>query len=396
MKRLLIVDGYFQWPPGGGGIRDIAEVANGLTREYNVTLMAPRFGFRGFIGYRKGLNFEVMTLPFDKASFNGPNVLRSFRRAIQRLDPDVVLVGNGNDMKPMMILASRGYRTYVRLYSYELLCSISHGLLFKDGKTCSSCYPHNPLVCALCSLRHPRRTHYDREPIRALTPMMPIYSRYISESLKIPEAFILTSRYMDRRYSMIIESGRRAMIPSGLDTSRFLPGDSDGDLFRIFSAGRVSDPAKGIDKLIDACDLLWRKRKDFRVLLAGHDMPPGLHEFVESLGWVSERRLPSIYKSSDIVAIPSIWAEPFGMVALEGMGSGKPVIASRSGGLVDFVAHGKNGLLFTPGDSFELAEALEHLMDAHRLRERMGRAARQTALRYDWEKIIPMYLELIS
>jgi glycosyltransferase involved in cell wall biosynthesis len=396
MKRLLIADGYFQWPPGGGGIRDIAEVANGLCAEFEVILLAPRFGFRGFIGYRKGLNFDVETLPFDKASFNAPNVLRSFRRAIRKIGPDLILVGNGNDMKPSMMIASRGYRTYVRLYSYELLCPISHGLLFKNDGICESCYLFDGIGCAICAFSHPRRTHYDREPFRAFTPFVPVYRRYIRESLEIPEAFILTSRYMDRRYSEIIEPGRRTMIPSGLDTSRFIPGDADRELIRIFSAGRVSDPTKGIDKLVEACELLWNGRKDFRLLLAGHEMPRGAYEFVESLGWVSENKLPSIYASSDIVVVPSTWAEPFGMVALEGMGSGKPVIASRVGGLVDFVAHGKNGLLFSPGSVKELAEALELLMDSPTLRRRMGRAARSTANRYDWKEIIPMYLDLLS
>jgi len=397
-ERLLVVDGYFHWPPGGGGIRDIAEVANGLSAEYEVVLLAPRYGFRGWIGYRKGLKFEVKTIPFDKVDFSAPTVLRRFRSAIRRIDPDLVLVGNGNAMKPFMIIACEGYKTFVRLYSYELLCPVSHGLLFNSNRVCDSDFLADPIRCVGCLLRHPQRSVYDREALRGFVVSYPTHKRAIQRCLASPEAFIVTSRYMRRRYSPSIEPERLAMIPSGLDCSRFAPGESnDHDTVTIFSAGRVDDPAKGLPTLVDASELLWKKRKDFRLRIAGRGMKARADlPFLVDAGWISERKLPSAYVSSDIVVVPSIWAEPFGMVALEAMGCGKPVVASKVGGLTDFIMHGRNGYHFPPGRADELCQALEDLVESPRRRKRFGRAARNKALQYDWPRVIPRYLELLS
>ncbi len=397
MKRLVILDGYFHWPPGGGGIRDIATVANGLAKEYETILLAPSYRFRGKIGYKKGLDFEVRTIPFDEASFNGPEVLRRFRKSVMGLNPDVVLVGNGNAMKPFLILASRDYRTIVRLYSYELLCPISHGLLFDRRSICESNYIRDGGRCLRCWMRHPQRSAYDRETMRALAVSLPTYHRHLRKSFEVPEAFIVTSRYMSRRYSEIIDPERIVMIPSGLDCTRFAPRESnDHEVVRILSTGRVGDPTKGLDSLIRAAGVLWKATKDFRLIIAGRGVPSNAGEFLKDAGWVSERKLPSLYAASDIVVVPSLWAEPFGMVALEGMGCGKPVVASRTGGLTDFVVHGRNGCLFEPDQVGQLAEILGFLVESPRERKRLGMRARHTALLYDWAQVVPQYARLLD
>jgi glycosyltransferase involved in cell wall biosynthesis len=395
--HVLVVDGYFHWPPRGGGIRDIAEVANGLSADHEVTFLVPGYGFRGWFGYRKGLDFAVQTVPFDGVSFNGPTVLRRFRKAIGKINPDVVIVANGNAMKPFMILASRGYRTLVRLYSYELLCPVSHGVLFNRNGVCESNYLGDRYGCIPCWARHSRRGSYDRETVRSLALMPSTYARYLRESLSVPEAFILSSKYMRRRYSQIIDPDRTVIIPSGLDCRRFAPnGSAEGGPIRIFGAGRLSDPTKGLGTLMEAGERLWDSREDFRIQVAGHSQTQEGRGFVESLGWISERKLPAAYARSDIVVVPSVWAEPFGMVALEGMGCGKPVVASRTGGLQDFVTPGRNGYLFDPGHVDDLTDLLAGLMESPRKRRRLGRAARLTALRYDWTRIVPEYDNLLE
>lgn len=72
--------------------------------------------------------------------------------------------------------------------------------------------------------------------------------------------------------------------------------------------------------------------------------------------------------------VPSVWSEPFGLVALEAMSSGRPVIASRTGGLMDIVADGESGLLVQPGNPVALRQAMQQLLADPDLRNRMGQA----------------------
>jgi glycosyltransferase involved in cell wall biosynthesis len=70
--------------------------------------------------------------------------------------------------------------------------------------------------------------------------------------------------------------------------------------------------------------------------------------------------------------VPSLWAEPFGQVAVEAMAAGKPVIASAHGGLLDIVIHRATGILVTPGNSSTLNQAMVELLDNSGLRRQLG------------------------
>ena len=82
-------------------------------------------------------------------------------------------------------------------------------------------------------------------------------------------------------------------------------------------------------------------------------------------------------QSLDIVVVPSIRPEPFGLVAVEAMASSKPVVGSNAGGLAEIVLHGETGLLFQPGNVTELAQVLEQLVADSALRTRYGQQGRE-------------------
>ena len=109
-----------------------------------------------------------------------------------------------------------------------------------------------------------------------------------------------------------------------------------------------------------------------------------LSEKVHFLGLVSPVEMPAIYFASDIVVVPSICREGFGLVALEAMALERPVIASNIGGLPEIVTPG-SGLLVTPGDTAELEQALAYLVNNPDLRQAIGQQAVQTARRFTWE-----------
>jgi glycosyltransferase involved in cell wall biosynthesis len=95
------------------------------------------------------------------------------------------------------------------------------------------------------------------------------------------------------------------------------------------------------------------------------------------------------WKHCSIALIPSIWSEPFGIVALEAMSMGKPIIASRIGGLSDIVVDQETGFLLPPGDEQALQEAIQHLLDHPEQREHMGEMGRQRVQNFHTETVVP-------
>lgn len=105
---------------------------------------------------------------------------------------------------------------------------------------------------------------------------------------------------------------------------------------------------------------------------------------VHLLGTVPRREMPGVYAACDVVAVPSLWREAFGLVALEAMAGSRPVIASRVGGLAEVVSE-RAGLLVEPGNHGELAMAMRCLAENGPLREKLGHAGSQLAKDFSWE-----------
>jgi len=125
-----------------------------------------------------------------------------------------------------------------------------------------------------------------------------------------------------------------------------------------------------------------------------------LESVVEFLGFVPNDDLPRLLASCDVFLLPS-WDEAFGVVYLEAMANGKPVIGCQGEGIEDFVEHGKTGLLVKPRDVDSLVEALDFLLSHPEEARGMGERARMTVLaNYTWEKnaekTVAVYREVLS
>lgn len=103
--------------------------------------------------------------------------------------------------------------------------------------------------------------------------------------------------------------------------------------------------------------------------------------------FVAYSKIQKLYQEHDIIVFPSIWPEAFGRIAIEGMAAGKPVIASRIGGIPDIIKNKQNGLLIEPGNITELTKALEELIQNPKLREKLGQRGREMTKEYSGEKI---------
>jgi glycosyltransferase involved in cell wall biosynthesis len=113
----------------------------------------------------------------------------------------------------------------------------------------------------------------------------------------------------------------------------------------------------------------------------------GVGDRVSFRGQVPHLDLPELMRSADIVACTP-WYEPFGIVPLEAMACGAPVIASAVGGLIDTVVHGSTGLHVPPRDPGAVADAVEALLDDPAALAAFGeRGAERVAARYTWERV---------
>jgi glycosyltransferase involved in cell wall biosynthesis len=121
----------------------------------------------------------------------------------------------------------------------------------------------------------------------------------------------------------------------------------------------------------------------------------GLSQRVRFLGHVSQDALFHHYKNCEIFCLPSV-QEGFGIVFLEAMVAGKPIVAANAAAVPEVVRHGINGLLVAPNDSSELAEALLTLLENRDLREHLGRVGREGVQYYASGAVSEIFLKTVG
>ncbi len=194
--------------------------------------------------------------------------------------------------------------------------------------------------------------------------------------------------------------GDYEIIPNGIDLSRFeqptepIPSLQDGKLNILF-VGRFGERRKGLKYLLRAFSTIKRQVPDVRLIIVGKGEAKGYLRYLRRneiqdvifAGYVSDEELPRYYRSSHIFCAPSTEGESFGIILLEAMASGLPVIASDIPGYASVLQHGKQGLLVEPKNREALALALMRLISDARLREQMGESGRAKAAEYNWDRV---------
>ena len=269
------------------------------------------------------------------------------------------------------------YRYYYRFAQQERLADVFHG-------------HYTPAL----ALTHPDKSvvHFHGLAVQEI----PAY-RYFADRCHRAH-YVFCSRFVAEhfieRYPRIPDNHLH-VIHNGVDAGQFRPAqldDRQGAVTRIiFYAGW--HPRKGIYELLDAVALLESRRQDFELYFGGsafshyrgldseeidrkvRERAAGLH-CVRLMGHLPHEKVPDLLRTMDLGVVPSLW-EPFGLVALEMMASGLPVVASRVGGLKEVLVEGETGYLVENKNVRRLAAALEALIDNPELRLQMGRKGRQ-------------------
>jgi D-inositol-3-phosphate glycosyltransferase len=229
------------------------------------------------------------------------------------------------------------------------------------------------------------------------------------------------------RFLYKADAAKMVVIPPGVDVSHFYPIPSDeAKLYvglkpkdrMVLYVGRI-EPLKGVDTLIEAMHCLhWKEVEPVHLAIIGGDPSASPHEMsaemarlqklctdlsvgqtVVFLGKRDQDKLPYYYSAAELVVMPSHY-ESFGMVALEAMACGTPVIASEVGGLAYLVRDGETGFTIPDQEPDTLCEKIAWLLNNHDLHAAMGRRAMEYAQDYAWEKIanqiIGVYQELVK
>lgn len=191
-------------------------------------------------------------------------------------------------------------------------------------------------------------------------------------------------------------------VPEGEDLAAFRRAHAAPDQPMILAMGRLV-PEKGFHVLLDAFRLILERTPKAKLVLAGEGpQRKALEEQAERLGiaqhvyfkgFATDPVRNRLLHVADVAVFPSLY-EPFGIVALEAMSVGLPVVAARSGGLAEVVEHGETGFLVPPGDAGALADALVPLLISPGLREHLGRKGQERArTRFGWVRVAERTLE---
>ena len=204
-----------------------------------------------------------------------------------------------------------------------------------------------------------------------------------------------------------VPAGRVAVVPLGVDLEQFRPRSQaearallgiDPAERMVLAVGRI-EPLKGFDILIRGIGQLSDRRNVVLSIIGGDDRAErelaslravaaevGVTAHVRLLGPRPHEELSAYYNAADVVAVPSFY-ESFGLVAVEAMASGVPVVASRVGGLSSTVADGRTGYLIPWRCPEPFAEKIELLLRNEELRRALGRAAAERMRTYSWAEV---------
>jgi phosphatidylinositol alpha-mannosyltransferase len=202
-------------------------------------------------------------------------------------------------------------------------------------------------------------------------------------------------------------AGRYRILPNGIDYPFFASEDPPIQRFKdgkrnILFVGR-QEKRKGLPYLLRAYAMLKAEQPDIRLIVVGPDggMRAACERFVERhsledvvfTGYVPYEDLPRYYKLADVFCAPNTGQESFGIILLEAMAAGTPIVASDIEGFAEVVRNGKEGVLVPPRDSEALAAALSRLLADDDLRQELVARGSQRAQHYSWDRIAQEVLD---
>jgi len=400
--RIAVLDLLFNWPPDGGARTDLKELLVRLHRDHHVTLLVadcPRHFPRGRNAACLGLPVEH--IPAAPWQFTADEFARRLRAVLDRLQPELLFFADGWYMKPAILARLQHFPYVLRFYAYEGLCLRLH--FFRHGQTCPRDYlaghPDDWWQCTQCALgwiaRHRSRPFFFE--YLGSGAWLPGYRTTVRTALAHARAIICYNEFIRQR--LLPYSRRVHLLPSGICPDNFVfhhaARRSNGHQ-RILMVGRTADETKGFAVLLAAFRLLRMRYPHLQLIATSETGSAHPEPGVTLLPWQTQEQLPALYADADICVVPSVWEEPFGIVALEAMASGVPLVVTDVGGLQDIVSHRHDGLICRRGDPQALAAALTELIEQPEFADTLRRHARATAQCYTWDTVYRKFSAILT
>jgi glycosyltransferase involved in cell wall biosynthesis len=321
--------------------------------------------------------------------FPDPEFLLAFQRVIARVRPQIVHAHNWLGYQYLPLKAMTGAPFVLSLHDMSLVCA-KKSYMYRDAP----CSGPGLAKCTACAV-----AHYG--PAKGLVTLAGSAVLNGAERRAV-DMFLPVSRATAEESGLIGSGLPYEVMPNFIADNLGEPDDQwrsytdqlPNEPFLLFVGGLRK--IKGVEVLLDA----YRRLSGAPPLvLIGYDcvdtpstFPPGV---VVLKNW-PHGAVMQAWRRSLLGLVPSICVKTFGLVVLEAMVCGKPVIASRIGGLQEVVVDAQTGLLVEPGDPRALAAALERLLREAELRAALGRAALQHAAQYRASVIVPRIEDVYS
>lgn len=321
--------------------------------------------------------------------FPDPELIGEIKRVIALEKPEIVHAHNWiiHSFLPLKAWSKAGL--VLSLGDYSLICA-KKKLIYKDGDACDG---PGFLKCLGCGADH----------YGAAKGVPTVFANWL---MGVPERhlvdrFLPVSRAVAEKNGLVSGNQPFEIVPPfvrdeigaeapALDDEWLSQLPDTGFLLFVGAFGRY----KGVDVLLEAHAGL---RDAPPLVIIGYQtaehpvQTTDLPENVVVLKDVPHDAVMEAWRRSLIGLVPSVWAEPFGIVVLEAMACGSPVIASDIGGLSDIVQDGQTGLLVPPGDAAALRNAIQRLLCDENLRRKMSNAGKARVSEFSTSAVLPRY-----
>lgn len=359
MKIALVCP--YDWTRPGGVQSHVAQLATYLSARHDVAVFAP---------HRRGVEPAV----------DAPNVVDVGRPVRIRYNRSVA---------PVAVMPSAGVRVLRRLTAFAPDVTHVHEPLSPLVSSTAAALGRRPLVATFHSWSDHDRIY------RLIAPFGRVVSKRLDARIAVsPSAQVYVAEALG------VPIGAFRVIPNGIDVARYdraapLPALHDPTRPLLLFVGRL-EPRKGLDVLVRAFLRIRAAVPSVRLCVVGDGaertrsqqmIPSSIRHDVLFVGHVDEAEKPRYFASADLFCAPNVGGESFGIVLLEAMAAGLPIVASDIPGFRTVMRDGRQGRLVPPGDASTLADAVTTLLLNQKLRLAMAREGRRHADGFDWKRV---------
>ncbi len=361
-----------------------------LARGYSVKILASDLGAdkEHFNDYTfKRIN-SVVPLKFLFTLFN-PSSFFVLKRILQEYKPDIIHLHMMYQITPSALLLLKKYPTVLTLHGREV-------------------FLRKLLIWCLKPANFKKEV-YHTQNLNMTGKLTYFYFAHIQKVLynlafKNVDVFLAPSRYMQKMARTDVSP--IICLPNFIELRQFHEVQHN---YNLLFVGRL-ETIKGVEFLIQAIPFIIKVFPQTTLTIVGEGSHQAdlfkltqklrLEEHIRFIGWVDNKDLDTYYEKASLVVVPSIWAETFGLVILEAMSAGRPVIGTNVGGIPELIEEGVNGYLVAPGNPAQIAEKVIKLFAQEKLLTELGRNARRKAEEFrvenHLEHLEKIYAELIK